>query len=366
MTKETNKEYTQFIKYPSIIKLSGIKKNAMSGMVKKYRDVNGLGNEDRELTEDEYRSIILPKDVQCNISEKIHGTNFCVAYNDKAGIWTQSRTRILSPLQDNAGCANAVVKNRSNWLELLSMLISDNNINTSTHSVYLYGEWAGGNVQGKSALTGLDKHWVLFQYFAIAPIGSDDILMWLPTKGIDNKEANILNITNYATESIKVDLNNINKTSEYLESLIPIYEAESPLGKAFGKVNVGEGVVGSVYDEQKKSLIQFKVKGTEHTKSNKMPRSPAKALNDTELKHIAETAYKVCPEWRLEQMYKEIVPVGTLDMRGLGKYLKAVSQDILKEEEDTLLVAELTMRDIGKYTNEIAREYYKNCIAATS
>jgi hypothetical protein len=54
----------------------------------------------------------------------------------------------------------------------------------------------------------------------------------------------------------------------------------------------------------------------------------------------------------------DLINGGEIDIKQLGSYIKAVINDIIKEE--TLLLSEngLEPKDIGKYVSETSRQYF--------
>ena len=46
---------------------------------------------------------------------KLHGTNAGVCYNHQQGIWAQSRSRVITPVKDNAGFAFFVENNKQTF-----------------------------------------------------------------------------------------------------------------------------------------------------------------------------------------------------------------------------------------------------------
>ena len=86
---------------------------------------------------------------------KIHGTNAAVALNCSTGeMYTQSRNRLISIEDDNAGFAQYVYTNRDFYrdaLEEAKKRVPD------AVTILIYGEWAGGNIQKGVAITGVEK-----------------------------------------------------------------------------------------------------------------------------------------------------------------------------------------------------------------
>lgn len=84
------------------------------------------------------------------ITEKIDGTNACVVVTPD-GVWAQSRSKIITPEQDNHGFARWVAEHA----ELLSAGLGEG---------YHYGEWFGSGIQkrGGYGLTQGVKRLALF------------------------------------------------------------------------------------------------------------------------------------------------------------------------------------------------------------
>lgn len=80
------------------------------------------------------------------ITEKIDGTNACVVVTEEGEVFAQSRTRMLSPYEDNFGFATWV-ENNKDYLKLLGK---------GRH----YGEWWGQGIQRGYGLT--EKRFSLF------------------------------------------------------------------------------------------------------------------------------------------------------------------------------------------------------------
>ena len=101
-------------------------------------------------------------------------------------------------------------------------------------------------------------------------------------------------------------------------------------------------------------MLQCKIKGKKHSSSN------VKVIAEVDvekLNSIIEFVDYVCTESRLLQMFKEICD-NNPDRKLLGKFIKAVSTDIIKEESDTLVENELTMKDVGGSLSKRAREWF--------
>ncbi len=274
----------RFIGMGSIEQFSAIIKN-----VKRTAQFVSYDEETKEVTVD--RDAKLPVIVATG-SEKIHGTNAAVCYSAPDDFWVQSRKNIIDTEQDNAGCAFAAYANEKEWRQIINLLADEYNINLFENIISVYFEWSGGNIQKNSALTGLDKRAMIFQYFKVSPIepqlandGTETSAKWLETKvlvdipsnvdpmyvtedmrgkWVDNPEKNIFNIMNFPKVQIEIDFNEALMSQNKMIALVNTMEKNSPVGQAFGiDNNIGEGYVFTfVY---KGEINRFKVKGDLHS-----------------------------------------------------------------------------------------------------
>ena len=132
-------------------------------------------------------------------SEKVHGTNAGVCFSNSLGFWSQSRKNIITPDQDNAGCAFAAYQNESEWMMIIESLAKEHMIDLDLYIISVFYEWSGGNIQKNSALSGLDKRAMIFQYFKVSPlspvIGNDgaetpESAKWLETSETFDMQGN--------------------------------------------------------------------------------------------------------------------------------------------------------------------------------
>jgi hypothetical protein len=82
----------------------------------------------------------------CTITEKLDGTNACVVISDDGAISAQSRNRVITPDNDNAGFAAWVEANKAELAKL----------GPGHH----FGEWWGAGIQRRYSLT--EKRFSLF------------------------------------------------------------------------------------------------------------------------------------------------------------------------------------------------------------
>ena len=93
------------------------------------------------------------------------------------------------------------------------------------------------------------------------------------------------------------------------------------------------------------------MKGEKHSSSKvkKLASVDVEKLNS--IKDFVDYAVT---ESRLQQGLTEI----GLDMKKMGEFIKWISQDVFKEESDTMKENNLEMKDIGKELSNKARKWY--------
>ena len=272
---------------------------------------------------------------------KLHGTNASIVKYKDESINYQSRERVLSLEQDNAGFMMAMMNKDLDFLF--------NNIMFSDYCA-IYGEWCGGNIQKGVALNGLEKMFVVFA------IKADDewIDLW---SDLQDNEQGIYNILQFKTFDVKIDFNNPELVQNKLIEDTLTVEEECPVGKYFGVSGVGEGIVYSCVSD---SSLKFKSKGEKHSVSK------VKVLNSIdveELNSIKEFVEAVVIDNRLQQgmdylkeMNIEVSPKNT------GEFLGWIVRDVLKEETDTIVANQLDMKKLKGAIVTKARIHYLNSI----
>ena len=85
---------------------------------------------------------------ECVVTEKIDGTNACIKITDDGQFLTGSRTRWITPEDDNFGFSKWAHDHKD---ELLGLGVG-------TH----FGEWWGSGIQRKYGLVNGDRRWSLF------------------------------------------------------------------------------------------------------------------------------------------------------------------------------------------------------------
>jgi hypothetical protein len=293
---------------------------------------------------------------------KLHGTNAGVSYNSKDGLWAQSRENIITPEKDNAGFAFYVESHKDIFNGLMLHIAENEDINRNHNTISIYGEWCGGNIQKGVGISNLPKSFFIFGVKITPHTETEEELKANPAYWVDSTylrapEVKIYNIDDYPTYSIEIDFNMPQLIQNELSELTIAVEEECPVAKAFGFSGIGEGIVWSC--EFQNVVHRFKCKGELHAGKSKV--TTLKPVDDEKLNKIINVVNQVTPTWRLEQMLSEtfdLINGGEIDIKQLGSYIKAVINDIIKEE--TLLLSEngLEPKDIGKYVSETSRQYF--------
>jgi len=289
---------------------------------------------------------------------KLHGTNAGVTINRDGDMWAQSRENIISTEKDNAGFAFFVEKNKETFKELFS------NIDMKDADfITIFGEWCGGNIQKGVAINGLDKMFVIFAVKLSYNIDSFDdqrtnfYLKSEDFKGIKSTENLIFNIQDYKTFTIEIDFENPAMVQNQMIDITTEIERECPVGLAFGKSGVGEGVVWKHYTEDG-SIIQFKVKGEKHAGKSKVKK---RQIVDTEkLNTVNDFVDYAVTEGRLNQGIEKVFTMNgeDIDIKKMGPFLKWIMSDIVAEEMDTLKDNNLEPKDVSKQVSNKARKWF--------
>lgn len=348
-------EYT-FYKFPSIEQFRHQLK-----ALKEFIYFNGLVND--EPTFDYTRT--LPT-IAVNCTEKIHGTYAGVVYADNQ-LYAQSRNKVITIGDDNAGFALFVEQHKTLLTNICTVLKQVYN-SSDTDIILLSGEWAGGNIQKNSALSGVDKKFLIFPQFRV--IHADESISTYSTDSLHLSSEYIYVLANFpeATFATTIDFESelsINSFLELIESRIAAIEESSPVGRYFNQPNnIGEGFVctfDAFNSAGKSKQFIFKCKGEAHSKSNVIKSQSAKSTE--ELTALNKFVDSICHSWRFEQgVVESCGTVDSADMKHMGSYLKFVTTDTLKEENDLIIASGFEVKQIMSKVNDRAKKYFLELI----
>lgn len=288
---------------------------------------------------------------------KIHGTNASVCYNDIDGLWAQSKKKIITPEEDNAGFAFFVQSNIDVFMGLFENVFSNYIIDLSVETITIYGEWAGCGIQKNVGVSKLNKSFYIFG-IKITPENDEYPSYWLSSKDIFlTNHDNIFEINDFTTFRIEIDFNNPGLSQNNMVDMVQSVENECPVAKYFGVSGVGEGIVFETM--YKNNIYRWKMKGDKHAGKSKV--KIAFKIDDKKLQLILDIVESITPEWRLSQMYQETFDTlngGVGDIKKIGTYLRSVFNDIIKEESRMISNANLIPKDINSFVAKKARAWF--------
>ena len=150
-----------------------------------------------------------------------------------------------------------------------------------------------------------------------------------------------------------------------MESRIAAIEESSPVGRWFNQPNnIGEGFVctfDAINSAGKSKRFIFKCKGEKHSKSNVIKSQPTKSTE--ELTALNEFVDSICHSWRFEQgVVESCGTVDLADIKHMETYLKFVTTDTLKEENDLIIASGFEVKQIMSRVNDRAKKYFLELI----
>ncbi len=279
---------------------------------------------------------------------KCHGTNASIGYDVSTGeIWVQSRSRIITPEDDNMGFASFVHAN----LDSIRCMFEDiefGNMYNDDDTIIVFGEWCGGNIQKGVALSQLQKQFIIFDV-KVDDEFLDDIT------GVGASCDGIYNITDFESFLIDIDFNNPKLSVNSLTELTNKVEECCPVGKAFGVNGIGEGIVWTTF--YKGTQYKFKVKGDKHSASK------VKKLANVDIEKMESinkfVEYYVT-ENRLNQGIEVVFSSNNIEpeIKKTGDFVKWVKGDILAEELDVILESGLEVNDVTSSIGKTASKWF--------
>ncbi|CAF0933124.1 unnamed protein product [Didymodactylos carnosus] len=321
---------------------------------------------------------------------KLHGTNSAIGFNKELGHWFQSRNNVITSIKDNAGFAKYFEPFSNEFIQ--EKLLNTNTIIREEYekgnSIIVFGEWCGGNIQSNVAITGLPKMFVIFKIKIVYPQLSpsqeldedqkqekdkeeeeeeesetNSLSYWLQPQEwskINWHEKLIYNIYDFPVYEIDIDFNEPKMIQNKLIELTDAVEKQCPVGLFFNRPGLGEGIVWTEWATTHGTLT-FKVKGQEHA----VTKVKTLAAVDTEkLNSVQEFIDYACTDNRMKQGldYLREQQIDSKEMKNVPVFLKWLTNDIIKEEKDTMDKAQLDPKDVTKAITTKGRTWYMNNI----
>jgi hypothetical protein len=276
---------------------------------------------------------------------KLHGTNAGITLTKAGDILYRSRTRIITPDDDNYGFALAMSVHESDIRAALLPYAKDGDVT-------VFGEWCGAGIQSNVGVSALEKMLVVFAM----RIGTE----WQEAchvGGFSLALARIFNVHNFPHWALEIDFSQPEQYQNELVALTEDVERSCPVAKQFGYDGIGEGIVWMPLEGDKNSRYWFKVKGEKHSASK------VKVLAAVDVERFAkrdELVASLVTENRLAQgLDLHVNEFGrVIEMRDIGEFLRWVFNDIIKEEADTISASGFEVKELGKPVSDIAKRFF--------
>jgi hypothetical protein len=288
---------------------------------------------------------------------KIHGTNAGICSN-ASGTWYQSRERIITPIQDNAGFVAFCEQRQATINRLISNATvtayeSIPDYDPSTHTLSIYGEFAGKGIQNGVAISNLPKSFYIFG-LKVSHITDESVpAVWLSCEELRDHEYGIFNVSEFARYSVMIDFQNPGLSQNQLVALTEDVEKSCPAGCYFKADGIGEGIVWTGQGEY--GNLRFKTKGEKHSAS----KVKTIAAVDTErLQSVADFVVYAATENRTRQAISVVLGDEAPTPQRTPDILRWAANDIMSEESQTLIDNGLEWKDVAQGVAKQIRAYY--------
>jgi hypothetical protein len=331
-----------FVKFSKIGQLAGLVHD-----VKKMASFNNMAN----------------PTIKFNGTVKTHGTNAGVSFSSDGEYAIQSRNRIITVKNDNAGFAAFATKNIKSFMFIdkrLRILYPE----LKDETLIIFGEWAGRGIQAGVSVTQLEKFFVTFavkvQENGDTPAYYLESHKW---DWIKDESVRIFNVNDFTKYEVEINFNDAGLITDYVTKLVDSVENECPIGKTIAKkdgielVNTtGEGIVWvGNWNNQR---FVWKAKGEKHSNTKSKRGHSAAPVDIEKSNNITEFIDYAVTENRMAQGITETFGDKDLDIRSLGAYLKWVANDTIEEEKLVLVKSGLIAKDVNKAISTKARQYF--------
>lgn len=307
---------------------------------------------------------------------KCHGTNAAVSCSllNTSNAWSQSRSNVITPEDDNAGFAAFVERERATFNKLLEVAaqkylssaksVSDQAILT------IFGEWCGGNIQKGVALAELPKMFVVFGITVSSGVNDfgetkHDWFNHYQLLSVMQEVAlpdTIKSIHGFRTWNMTIDFAAPELVQNELGEITQGVEECCPVAAALGVKGVGEGVVWNAFPDDNPDVqirlddLTFKVKGEKHSVSKVKTLASVDVEKVSSIKEFAES---VITEARCVQGTQFLKSQGlAITNKNTGAFLKWITADVIKEETDTMVANGLDSKEVMPVVSKMAREWY--------
>jgi hypothetical protein len=293
--------------------------------------------------------------IQYRAKIKLDGTNAGIQIFPNGTVVAQSRTKIITPQDDNSGFAKWVYQNLDFFAQL-----------ADTKPFTIFGEWCGKGIQSRTAISQIDRK--IFTVFAIQtqetsdsearfevdPETISDRLPAHPDIYVLPFQGAVITLDFGDKEQLEGAIADLNQWIEVVEQVDPW------VNETFGIAGLGEGLVFyPLAETQVKSLtygdLLFKAKGEKH--QTVKAKKPVQATPEIAA-GVDEFVSLVVTPSRLEQGLTEACN-GQAVMSQIGAFLQWFATDVQKESVAELEAAQLTWKDVNKAVTTAAKDWYQ-------
>jgi hypothetical protein len=303
---------------------------------------------------------------------KLHGTNVSLVFNPKGQrLSAQGREVQLSGEHTAFGFYQHVLGNYEVMEALCRTLDKLNSPEISKlfrpgrrPRLVVFGEWCGRGIQGKCAVSQLEKMFVVFRAGWAEELPADvsrdeRTFWWLPPDQVKAAveglagAGRIFHVESFPVFDRIVDFNTPETFLVKAVALTTEVENRCPIGAHFGVEGIGEGLVWQCLDNGwEHPRFSFKTKGDKHKGSSHKDKAQA---DPAEASSIAEFVANTATANRMEQGQSYLEARGiALNQNSMGEFMRWVANDILKEEADLIEAGELDTKKLTKAINKAA------------
>lgn len=288
-------------------------------------------------------------------SVKLHGTNASIVLDNEGNYYCQSRNRVITPDNDNAGFAEWA--HQPNVKGFITEAVSKEYFtSTKAEKIVIYGEWAGQGIQRNVAISEVERFFSPFECKVIIK----DLTIPVKVYGeflnkLTNKDLRIFSIDVFGEYHLSIDFNQPELAQQQLVDLVNSVETSCPAGKYFGVEGIGEGLVFRDLSGD----LRFKVKGEKHSVTKIKTLAPVDIEKYEKANQFVEYAVT---ENRFLQGIEYLKEHNIeIDVKSTGQFLKWVCSDVAKEEGD-LIAETLDKKVVFKEVQRKARTWFINYI----
>lgn len=312
---------TEFIKYPKTPQFRDVIRE-----VQHTSRFEGLDSEGKPI----YNNNPLPV-INFKGTVKVHGTNAGII-KTKEGINFQSRNKIITPQDDNAGFASYM--SSIDLKPLFSYIPFE-------ESIQIFGEWCGSNIQKGIAVSNLkEKIFIIFRVIVDGKVMECNM---------NYPELRIYSINSFPKYPLTVDFNTPTLAQNTIIKQTLEVEERCPVGASFGFEGIGEGVVYEAIYKDK--LIFFKSKGEKHSSSRV---STLAQIDPEKVKSVLEFVEYACTENRMNQALENV----ELNIKNTGEFIKWVIKDIESEESDVMESSGIVLKDVSRDISTKCKNFF--------